>query len=107
MDKSIKKSLFNKNIESFTYNPQIVVNKREKTIKQKLEYHLSKSNRFDIAVSYVVWSGLQLIIDRFNKYNKNSRMIITTEGFVTDPRSLKALYDLNISVKVYDHKINN
>lgn len=107
MDKRIKKSLYDKTIESFTYNPQIVVNKRSKNIKSRIEYYLRKSNRFDIAVSYVVWSGLQLIINGFKKYDENSRLILTTEGLVTDPRSLRALLDLNISVKVYDPFVNS
>ena len=34
MDKSIKKSLFNKNIESFTYNPQILKRKTINVFKQ-------------------------------------------------------------------------
>ncbi|MFA5693496.1 MAG: DEAD/DEAH box helicase family protein, partial [Acholeplasmataceae bacterium] len=105
MDKSIKKSIYDKEIESFIYNPQIIVNKKSKNIKNRLSYFLKISNRFDIAVSYVVWSGLQLIIDHFKKYDHNSRMIITTEGLVTDPRSLRALYNLNIKVKVYDPNI--
>lgn len=106
MNNSIKKSLINKDIESFTYNPQIVVNKRNKNIKSKLEYYLKRSDRFDIAVSYVVWSGLQLIYDSFKKYDQDSRFILTTEGLVTDPRSLRALMDLDVSVKIFDPFVN-
>ena len=107
MDNRIRKSLIDKSVESFTYNPQLVVNRRAKNIKTKLEYHLRNSDRFDIAVSYVVWSGLQLIYENLKKFKDNSRMIITTEGLVTDPRSLRALLKLDIEVKVYDPYVNS
>lgn len=97
----IEKSLFDKKIESFVYNPNIVVNRHTKNIKQRIIKSLNDSDRVDIAVSYSVWSGLQLIYDNLKKFNSNSRIILTIEGFVTDPISLRKLNELNIQVKIY------
>ncbi|HHW79957.1 MAG TPA: DEAD/DEAH box helicase family protein [Acholeplasmataceae bacterium] len=107
MNNSIRKSLVDKSVESFTYNPQLVVNKRAKNIKSRIDYYLTRTDRFDIAVSYVVWSGLQLIYDKFKRFDNTSRMILTTEGLVTDPRSLRSLLELGIQVKIYDPFVNS
>ena len=85
LNKSIKKSLIDKNTESFIYNPQLIVNQKVKGIKDAVTYNLSKCSRVDIAVSYVVWSGLSLIKDNLLPLKANSRMLLTTEGYVTDP----------------------
>lgn len=97
----IEKSLFDKRVESFVYNPNIVVNRNSKNIKQKIIKLLDLSDRVDIAVSYSVWSGLSLIYDHLKKFKSDSRLILTIEGFVTDPKSLEKLNDLDMSVKVY------
>lgn len=91
MDKAIKKSLFNKELESVTYNPNLVVNTNIKNIKDKVQNLLRTSKRVDIAVSYAVWSGLSLIYQDLKNFDSNSRIIVTTEGMVTDPRSLRKL----------------
>ena len=101
LESSIKKSLFDRNIESFAYNPNIVINENTKNIKDKLESLLKTSERVDIAVSYVVWSGLSLIFDKLKHFGSDSRLILTTEGMVTDISSLKKLNELNMQVKVY------
>ncbi len=98
---AVKKSLFDKNIDSSTYNPNIVINEQSKNIKDKIKELLNKSTRVDIAVSYVVWSGLSLIYEDLKKFDSNSRLILTTEGMVTDPRSLNKLNELNMEVKIY------
>lgn len=100
-EKSIKKSLFDKNIESPVYNPKLVVNTQIKNIKDKIDELIRKSRKVDIAISYVVWSGLSLIYNDLKKYDKNSRIILTTEGFVTDCRSLRKLLELDMQVKLY------
>ena len=102
MNDKIKKSLVDKNVIGFEYNPQIVVNNKIKTIKERLISNLKDSKRINIAVSYVVWSGLSLIYDELKKFDKNSKILITTEGFVTDPRSLRKLLELDLDVRVYD-----
>lgn len=102
MEKRIKKSLIDKNVIGFEYNPQIVVNENLKTIKERLIINLKESNKIKIAVSYVVWSGLSLIYDYLKKFNKESKFLLTTEGYVTDPTSLRRLLDLDLEVKVYD-----
>lgn len=101
MNDKIRKSLIDKSVVGFEYNPQIIVNERFKTIKERLIYNLSNSKRINIAVSYVVWSGLSLIYKHLEKFDKSSRILVTTEGFVTDPRSLRKLLELGLSVKVY------
>lgn len=102
MNLAIEKSLINKNIEHFEHTPKIVVNGNSKDIKEKVKEILRKSSRVDIAVSYVVWSGLSLIYKELEKFDSRSRIIVTTEGAVTDIKSLKALKNLSISSKVYD-----
>lgn len=101
MNLNIEKSLLNKSIKCESHNPSIIINKKNKDIKNKVQELLIFSDVVDIAVSYVVWSGLSLIYDNLKKFDERSRIIITTEGNVTDPISLKALKDLPIQSKVY------
>lgn len=108
MDQRIKKSLYDKSVDGIEYNPQIVINENIKSIKDRITFNLKKATKIDIAVSYVVWSGLSLIYEDLKKFGKDSRIIITTEGLVTDPKSLEKLNELNINVKVYHpYSINN
>jgi len=97
----IEKSLFNKTINSIDYNPKIVINNQNKTIKTRLIELIESSDRVDIAVSYVVWSGLQQLYEKLKSFDSRSRIILTTEGYVTDPKSLIKLNELDIQVKVY------
>ncbi|MDY0278198.1 MAG: DEAD/DEAH box helicase family protein [Acholeplasma sp.] len=97
----IEKALFNKKIESFVYNPNLVVNRNTKNIKDRIIRLLEEADRVDIAVSYSVWSGLQLIYEKLKKFSSDSRFILTIEGFVTDPISLRKLNELDMQVKVY------
>ncbi len=69
------------NIEG--YNPEILVNGNFKNIKSKVIRNLDNANSFGIAISYVVWSGLSLICSKLEKYDNNSRFLVTTEGYVT------------------------
>jgi len=102
--KKIEKSLVNRDVPVLTYNPQIIVNKHVKNIKHKIIENLNQSDSVDIAVSYVVMSGLQLLITSLEKFNTDSRLITTIDGYVTDPTSLSKLLDLNIKTKVYAPK---
>jgi len=97
----IEKSLFDRKIESFVYNPNIVVNRNTKNIKSRIMTLLNQADRVDIAVSYSVWSGLQLIYENLKKFSSDSRFILTIEGFVTDPISLEKLNNLDMQVKIY------
>ncbi len=102
MNLTIEKSLFNCNVNSHDHNPKVITNDYNKNIKNKVIELLNSSSRIDIAVSYSVWSGLSLIYSSLKKFDDNSRIIVTTEGEVTDPRSLRALKELPIQSKVYD-----
>src|SRR5690554_2452057 len=103
MQDKIKKSLIDKNTNTygFEYNPQIVFNNNFKTIKERLIKNFEEANTIKIAVSYAVWSGVGLIINSLRKFDKNSKILLTTEGLVTDPTSLRALLELDLEVKVY------
>ncbi len=101
VDNSILKSLVDKEITATHVNPTLVINKQSKDIKDKIKALLAKSNRVDIAVSYVVWSGLSLIFNELAKFDSKSRIIITIDGFVTDTKSLKKLLNLPMQVKVF------
>lgn len=107
MEQATKKSLFNKKLDSITYNPNLVVNTNVKNIKDKVQDLLRTSKRVDIAVSYAVWSGLSLIYQDLKKFDSNSRIIVTTEGMVTDPRSLKKLLELPMKSKVYTPRLGD
>lgn len=107
MENATKKSLFNKELESVTYNPNLIVNTNIKNIKDKVQNLLRTSKRVDIAVSYAVWSGLSLIYQDLKKFDSDSRIIVTTEGMVTDPRSLKKLLELPMESKVYSPRLGD
>lgn len=101
MDNKIRKSLIDSKVESVGYNPKIVINEKNKGIKNTIINNFEESDRFDIAVSYVVWSGFSLLKEHLKKFDSKSRFILTTEGFVTDPNSLRELLELDIQVKLY------
>lgn len=103
----IQKSLVDQNIPVIEYNPKIVINQNIKNIKTSIIENLQNAIRVDIAVSYVVWSGLQQIITELSRFNNDSRIIITTDGFVTDVVSLRKLNELKINTKVYAPKAND
>lgn len=102
LDNRVVKSLIDKTVNEFSYNPQIVTNQHRKTIKSRVIENLEEANQIDIAISYVVWSGLSLIFNDLKKFGPDSRILITTEGYVTDPVSLRKLKELNLSVKIYN-----
>lgn len=101
LDNAIKKSLYDGDIKSVVYNPNIVINEYTKNIREKVQDSFRESDRIDIAVSYVVWSGLSLIYNDLKKFDESSRILLTIDGMVTDPRSLQKLLELNLKVKVY------
>ncbi len=101
IDNAVLKSLVDKNISSINVNPTLVINKQNKDIKDKVKRLLSESKRVDIAISYVVWSGLSLIYEELKKMGSDSRLVLTIEGLVTDIKSLRKLLELDMQVKVF------
>ena len=101
LDKQIYKSLIDKEDDSLVYTPTIVVNGNSKSIKNKIIDNLKKADRVDIAVSYSVWSGLQLIYPYLKKFDNRSRFIVTLDGMITDPQSLEYLIKLRMETKVH------
>lgn len=102
MDSRIRKSLYDKTIDEFFYNPQLIANDDRKNIKTRIIENLQTADQVDIAVSYVVWSGLSLIYDELKRFDHNTRILLTTEGYVSDPTSLRKLHELNAQVKIYN-----
>lgn len=100
-DKAINKALINKNTINNESNPKLIDNSDVKAIKNEIIEGLKNAKTFDIAVSYVVWSGLSIIYKYLKKYDNKSRLLVTTEGMVTDIVSLKKLLKLDIDVRVY------
>ncbi len=101
LNNEIKKSLIDRTVPAASYNPSIVTNTFTKHIKNRIKHLLSSSKRVDIAVSYVVWSGLSLIYDELKKFDSTSRLVLTIDGNVTDILSLNKLNELSMQVKVY------
>ena len=85
LEKQIYRSLINKHENSFVYSPTILTNGDDKSIKNKIIENLKNSNRVDVAVSYSVWSGLQLLYPYLEKFDRRSRFIVTLDGMITDP----------------------
>ena len=106
MNLAIRKSLFNKEVDSININPEILVNGDNKHIKNSIIDLIDESDRIDISVSYIVWSGLSLIYDSLMKKDVNSRVLVTTDGLVTSPQALRRLLKLDLTVKVYSHYNN-
>lgn len=89
---SVVKSLFDSNQISENINPVFLQN-IDKQIQNEILDSLDLFPAFDIAVSYVCMSGLQRLIDKLSN-KPTSRFITTTEGFVTEPNSLKKLLNV-------------
>lgn len=103
MNKHIEKSLINKEIDTNILNPAIISNAQNKEIQSSIISELKSCDSFNIAVSYIKYSGLQTLIEALNCVPYKSRLLTTTIGEVTDPESLYRLLEFdNIDVRVYE-----
>jgi len=90
--KQIEKSIFDTNINVGSSNPRLLTNENKK-IQTEIMDGFKWCKRFDIAVSYVLLSGLQRLIE--NMENKDgSRFLTTIDGYVTTPEALKVLLNI-------------
>ncbi|TVX99399.1 DUF3427 domain-containing protein [Paenibacillus cremeus] len=96
--------------EFFLSNPLLITNSNADAIQlfKALKYELMTADQAYFMVSFIRWSGLQLLlrsIDDFRRENPNKKIKILTSTYlkITEPKALRRLQELpNIETKVFD-----
>jgi superfamily II DNA or RNA helicase/HKD family nuclease len=94
--------------EMFLTNPELITNdglSHSKNLYKMLKFELLTADAADFMVSFIRWSGLQLLLrpfDELNKQNKRIRILTSTYMKITEPKALQRLLELdNVEVKIY------
>ncbi|MCD1261414.1 DUF3427 domain-containing protein [Paenibacillus athensensis] len=94
--------------EFFLTNPLLLTNQNAMHLFRALKYELMTADQAFFMVSFVRWSGLQLLlksIDQFKKDQPNKKIKILTSTYlkITEPKALKSLLLLpNVETKVFN-----
>ncbi|MFY0544948.1 DUF3427 domain-containing protein [Brevibacillus sp. H7] len=94
--------------ELFFSKPYLVTNQNKKgqNFFKVLRTELFTADHVDFMVSFIRWSGLQLLLrsfDELQKKNKEVRILTSTYMNITEPKALRRLLDFsNVQVKVFN-----
>ncbi|MGD8189826.1 DUF3427 domain-containing protein [Brevibacillus ginsengisoli] len=94
--------------EMFFSMPHLVTNQNKsgQNFFKILRTELITADRVDFMVSFIRWSGLQLLlrsIDELHKQDKQIRILTSTYMNVTEPKALRRLFELeNVQVKLFN-----
>lgn len=95
--------------EMFLTNPQLITNDGQSNTQnlfKMLKFELLTADGADFMVSFIRWSGLQLLLRAFDellKRGKKIRILTSTYMKVTEPKALQRLLELDhVEVKVFN-----
>ncbi|SEB97411.1 DUF3427 domain-containing protein [Paenibacillus sp. GP183] len=96
--------------EFFLSNPYLLTNAESDPFNlfKALKYELQTAEQANFMVSFIRWSGLQLLIrsiDDFRKTDETKRLRILTSTYlkITEPKALRRLLEItNVEVRVFD-----
>jgi superfamily II DNA or RNA helicase/HKD family nuclease len=96
--------------ELFLSNPLLITNTHRESVSlfKALKYELQTADQVYFMVSFVRWSGLQLLlsaIDQFSSMNPSKKIKILTSTYlnITEPKALRRLLEIpSIETKVFD-----
>ena len=93
--------------ELFFTNPMLITNqgKGANNFFKTLKTELQTADQADFMVSFIRWSGLQLLLRPFDELHRNGKKIrILTSSYmsITEPKALRRLMEMeNVEVKVF------
>jgi superfamily II DNA or RNA helicase/HKD family nuclease len=93
--------------DSFLREPFLITNQKQlgRNFFKELKFELMTADRADFIVSFVRWSGLQLLLRAFDEMiqaGKKIRILTSTYLNITEPKALRRLMELeNVEVKCF------
>jgi len=92
----------------FLSTPALITNHgdRSQNFIKTLKFELNTADRADLMVSFIRWSGVQLLIPAFEetiKHGHSIRILTSTYQTITEPKALRFLLGMRgVEVRLYD-----
>ncbi|MFT9849491.1 DUF3427 domain-containing protein [Aneurinibacillus sp. REN35] len=94
--------------ESFLREPSLITNQKKegRSFFKELKFELMTADRADFVVSFIRWSGLQLLLRAFDEMiqaGKSIRILTSTYLHITEPKALRRLLELDyVQVRCFE-----
>ncbi len=79
---------------------EYILNK-DKDILDEIIKYFNSSKKVYLAISYITYGGMQRLKKQIESLDHNSKLLTTTDGYVTDPQSLKMLLNSKAESRIW------